>query len=124
MSENNEKKNAFKDFFKSIPEKCTRLGESIRNLDQKGKLSFCGGSLLVIVLLMILIISLVVGTRYGNTRGNSNNNGYAVKDGGKVIVSYINTAGSKDDSERYYQSGIYKIDSDKKMYAYFGRNWL
>lgn len=118
MSENKEKKNVFKSFFKAIPEKCTRLGESIRNLDQKGKIIFCTISVLIVVLLIILILSLIIGTRYGNTRGNTNNNGYAVKDGGKVIVSYINTATSKEDSEGYHQSGLYKMETDNKMYAY------
>ena len=132
MNENKvEKKNIFKDFFKSIPNFFIKLKENIKNLTKKSKI------LLGIVTILILISSIMVGTRYGNKSGNINNNGFAVKNSGSTIISYINTVDISDNSENYKNSGVFEINSkgkakiyevfDEKVYAYSvnkSGNWI
>lgn len=138
MNENKvEKKNIFKDFFKSIPNFFIKLKENIKNLTKKSKILLGIVTILVLILILILISSIMVGTRYGNKSGNINNNGFAVKNSGSTIISYINTVDISDNSENYKNSGVFEINSkgkakiyevfDEKVYAYSvnkSGNWI
>lgn len=125
MSENKEKKNVFKamlekvkEFFKSLPDAFTRLKESIKNMERKNKIILAVVCAVVLVLLIVLIVSLINGNKYGNTAGNINNAGYVVKDGSGVVLSYVNTYDSSEDSDNYQRSGVYGVKSNGKIKTY------
>ena len=125
MSENNGKKNVFKaalekvkDFFKSIADCFTRVIENVKNMERKNKIILAVISIVVLVLLVVLIVSLTSRYRYGNTAGNINNAGYVVKDGSGVVLSYVNTYDSSEETEKYQKSGVYGVKSNGKVKTY------
>ena len=121
--ENNEKKNVFKtafekvkEFFKNIPDNFTRLKENIKNMEKKNKIILGIVSAVILIVLIVIIVLAIIGTRYGNTSGNTNNKGFAVKDGSKVIISYINN--NEEETENNHRSGVYGISSNGKVTTY------
>lgn len=121
--ENNKKKNVFKtafgkvkEFFKNIPDNFTRFKESIKNMEKKNKIILGIVSAVILIVLIVVIVIAIIGTRYGNTSGNTNNKGFALKDGNKVVISYINN--NEEETENNHRSGVYSISSSGKVKTY------